>query len=235
MTTTPSGQRHAPEDETAVLAYLRAHPDVLARNPDVLTQLELPHEPGGRAVSLIERQVALLRQRNAELEQRLAELMRAARDNERVGRCLLDLGRRLLEADSIDASLATVREALLDDSGADAVVVRLLDVGSDATRAQPERYMATEGSDAAAFADLLATGEPVCGAASEHQLAALFGADAARVGSVALVPLRAGQPLGVLAIASDDPNHYRSDMGTLFLRQLGQLVAAGLARYLQPT
>ncbi len=233
MTPPQSDTSEAPADESAVLAYLREHPDLLARHPDVLAELDVPHRPGGAAVSLIERQVAVLRQRNAELERRLSELMRTARDNERVGQRLLDLGRGLLEADSVDAVLATVREALLTDAGADYVAIRLLDDNGDAAQRHPERYMDAHGSDAAAFADLLADGRPVCGTVSKHQLAALFRGDGDELGSAALVPLRAGEPLGVVGIASGDPDRFTSDMGTLFLGQLGELVAAGLTRHIE--
>jgi len=234
MTRTPSEELAADGiDEDSVAAYLREHPDFFERHPDVLAALEVPHRPGGPAVSLIERQVARLRERNADLEGRLAELMRAARDNERVGNRLLGLGRGLLEADSIDAIVATVRETLRSDSGVDEVVIRLIDPRAAADQADPNRYLDPESDDGAALAEPLAAGVPVCGTLTQHQLAALFRGRTDAIGSAALVPLRAGQPIGLLGLGSHDPAHFQAEMETLFLGQLGELVAAGLAPYLE--
>jgi uncharacterized protein YigA (DUF484 family) len=232
MTTTSTEELASDDvDEAAVAAYLRAHPDFFQRNPEVLTALEVPHRPGERAVSLIERQVAQLRTRNADLEQRLSELMRAARANERVGNCLLGLGRGLLEADSIDAVFATVRETLLSDSGVDEVALRLLGGPGIGEAAEPGRYLDPEGADGAALAEPLAAGAPVCGSLTQQQIAALFRGRTHAIASAALVPLRAGEAIGVLGLASRDPEHFKPDMGTLFLGQLGELVAAGLRPY----
>ena len=68
-------------DENTVAAYLRAHPDFLARYPELLETLELQHASGS-AISLIERQVEILRGRSQRLEDRLSNLLEAARDNE---------------------------------------------------------------------------------------------------------------------------------------------------------
>lgn len=233
MTRTPSEQLPPDSvDEASVAAYLRDHPDFFERHADVLAALEVPHRPGGTAVSLIERQVARLRERNAELEGRLADLMRAARENERVGNRLLGLGRGLLEADSLDAVVATVCETLRDDSGVDEVVLRLIDANAVGDPADPNRYLDPEGDDGLALAEPLASRTPVCGALTQQQVAALFRGRTESIGSAAMVPLRAGQPIGVLGLGSRDPEHFQADMGTLFLGQLGELVAAGLTPYI---
>lgn len=235
MTTTP-GKEEADEpllDEERVEAYLREHPDFLVRNPDLLAALEVPHRPGGTAVSLIERQVAVLRQRNDRLEERLSELLRTARDNERVGARLLALGRGLLEADSLDAVLATVRDTLLNEFAADEVAIRLIDT-EDGSRARqaPERFARPGDPAIEAFNEVLRRGEPVCGEVTGQQQEALFGDRAEGIASCALVPLRAGRALGVIGLGSGDPAHFGTGMGTLFLGQLGELVSAGIAAHL---
>lgn len=234
MTSTPGTEIDGGDvDADTVAAFLREHPDFLARHPDLLAALEVPHRTGGGAVSLIERQVAVLRQRNERLEQRLAQLLRTARDNERLGTRLLDLGRGLLEADSLDAVLATVRETLLNEFAADEVAVRLIDT-EDGSRAAgaPERFARAGDADVEVFHDLLRQGQPVCGDVTDQQLRVLFGEHAATIGSAALVPLRAGRALGIIGLASSDPGHFRSGMGTLFLGQLGELVSTSVARHL---
>lgn len=235
MTTpTTGGLATASLDEDTVAEYLRQNPDLLARHPELLADLRVPHRPGGGAVSLIERQVELLRERNGRLERRLSDLLRAARDNERLGVRLLALGRGLVEADSLDAVLALVRDALLNEFAADEVAIRLIDT-DDGGRAErePERFVRPGDPAIAAFDDFLRRGEPVCGEVTDQQQQALFGPRTEDMGSSALVPLRTGRALGLIGLGSTDPGHFHPDMGTLFLGQLGELVSAGVARHLE--
>ncbi len=234
MTSTPGELTTDSIDEATVAEYLRAHPDFLLRHPSVLAEIEAPHHPDeGTVTSLIERQVAVLRERNARLDERLAELLRTARENERVGARLLALGRSLLEADSLDAVLATVRETLIREFAADEVALRLIDSDDGARAArEPARFIRPEADEARLFNEFLHRGEPVCGEVGAEQQTALFGDTAKRLASVALVPLNAGRPLGVVGLGSTDPEHFRADMGTLFLAQLGELVSAGIAAHL---
>ena len=77
MPTTPPTEQ---EERDQVLAYLRSHPDLLDRYPELLADLIIPH--GAGLGSLIERQVQVLRERNLRLEGTLDELLRHARQNE---------------------------------------------------------------------------------------------------------------------------------------------------------
>lgn len=221
-------------DDAAVAAYLRQHPDFLLRHDDVIAGLHVPHRPGGGVVSLIERQVEVLRTQNEALEQRLAELLRTARENERVGARLLGLGRGLLEADSLDAVLALVRDALLNEFSADFVWIRLIDepAGKRAARA-PERFLRADAPELAPFATCLENGQPVCGGFDHERLRALCASDDAELGSAAVVPLTAGRPIGIVILGSRDPRHFHAGMGTLFLAQLGELVTTGVSRHLE--
>lgn len=220
-------------DEAAVADYLRQHPDFLARHPGVLADLRVPHMTGPGAVSLIERQVHVLREQNQRLERRLADLLQTARENERVGTRLLGLGRGLLEADSLDAVLALVRDALLNEFSADVVSIQLIDTPErEHAGASPGRFLSPDAVELAHFTTCLRDGQPVCGGLGQDQMEALFRADAAELGSAAVVPLVAGRPVGIVGLASREPSHFHPDMGTLFLSQLGELVTTGVTRHL---
>lgn len=232
--TDPDAISETPLDDSVVAEFLRRHPDFLVRHPDVLADVRVPHDPGAGVVSLIERQVSVLRERNQRLESRLGELMQTARDNERVGTRLLALGRGLLEAESLDGVIALVRETLLSEFAADEVVIRLIDT-EDGHHAQrdPDRFVRPGDAAIAPFDDFLRRGEPVCGDVTQQQCDALYGSESGgRIGSSALVPLRSGRALGLIGLASEDPGHFHSAMGTLFLAQLGELVSAGVAAHL---
>jgi hypothetical protein len=49
--------------------------------------------------------------------------------------------------------------------------------------------------------------------------------------SFVYVPLATERPLGVLALASQDPARFTPDMGTLYLTRLSELVSTALKRY----
>lgn len=220
-------------DAASVAAYLRRNPDFLAHHPDVLAALRVPHEPGPGVASLVERQVQALREHNERLERRLGTLLQTARENERVGNSLVGLGRGLLEADSLDAVLALVRDTLLNELSADFVWIRLID-SADGQRAarDPGRFILPDAAELEPFADCLEGGRPVCGGLEHAHIAALCGVDGAELGSAAVVPLVAGRPSGVVVLGSRDGRHFHPDMGTHFLAQLGELVTSGVNRHL---
>lgn len=224
-------------DEAAVVEYLRRYPEFLAQHPEVLAVVRVPHHPGGGATSLVERQVRLLREQNERLERQLAELLYTARDNERVGRRLLGLGRGLLEADSLDAVLALVRDALLNEFSADRVWIRLIDSGNESGNERragldPDRFLLPDDPVLAPFSECLESGQPVCGGFDPADIAALTGEPADDLASAAVVPLTAGHPVGLVVLGSTDARHFHRDMGTHFLRQLGELVSTGVSCHL---
>jgi uncharacterized protein YigA (DUF484 family) len=46
------------------------------------------------------------------------------------------------------------------------------------------------------------------------------------------VAMRSEQSFGLLALASEDAQRFYPEMGTLYLKRLGELVSAALLRYL---
>ena len=75
--------------------------------------------------------------------------------------------------------------------------------------------------------EAMASGEPVCGRLPPERHAWLFGDDAGRVASCAVLPV-AG--VGLVAVGSVDPNRFFPGMGTLFLRMMGEALATAMGR-----
>jgi hypothetical protein len=71
---------------------------------------------------------------------------------------------------------------------------------------------------------------PQCGPAAASPFAALFGEAREHIRSIAVVPLGQVRVAGALVFASEDPRRFYADMGTLFLRRIGELAAGALAR-----
>jgi uncharacterized protein YigA (DUF484 family) len=69
---------------------------------------------------------------------------------------------------------------------------------------------------------------PQCGPAAGHAFAPWFAQAAEHVRSLALVPLGHTTVFGLLALGSEDPRRFFPEMGTLYLRRIGELCAAGV-------
>lgn len=212
---------HATIEENAVAEFLRAQPDFFARHPEVLEQLQLPHQSGA-AISLIERQVSVLRERNLDMRQRLNALLTTARENDKLFEKTKRLVLTLLEA----SQLSEVVDGLYHSLAADFEVPFYNLVLLGEAGAVPASSARVVGLDEAqqSIGALLRGNRAICGVLRREELQFLFGATAAQVGSVAAVPLYRGRVFGVLAIGHGDPNHYRSSMGTLFLSHIAEVL-----------
>lgn len=220
-----SDQQQSPVlDAEQVAAYLRDHTDFFVEHEELLTSLRLPHQRGD-TVSLVERQMKLLRERNIEMRHRLSQLMDVARDNDR----LFDKTRRLIlalmDAGSLDEVVIAVEDSLRQEFQVPFVSLILFSesptpVGRSVTTAEAQ----------GAISGLLSDGKSVAGTLRDHELDFLFGEEQRQqIGSTALVTLSAGQ--GLLAIASRDPQHYKSSVGTLFLSYIGEVLSRVLPRF----
>ncbi|MCP5149343.1 MAG: DUF484 family protein [Ectothiorhodospiraceae bacterium] len=221
-----------PDAEAAVIAYLRADPELFARHPELLEVLRLPHERGG-VVSLAEYQASQLRERNEELRRRLAELVRNARDNEDLGQRVHRLTLGLIECERLDDVFARLYAGLLEDFQADLAAIRLLVPAPSPEQAALGEFAVDPELGRRLFSVALAAGKPTCGRPSADQAAYLFAGRAEEVGSAAIIPLGAIDRVGLLAICSRDPQRYHAGMGTVFLRQLGEVVSAVVAPFLR--
>ena len=63
--------------------------------------------------------------------------------------------------------------------------------------------------------------------------AGLFGEAGAHLRSFSYISLRGSEVFGLLALASEDPQRFYPEMGTLYLKRLGDLVGAAIARHLK--
>jgi uncharacterized protein YigA (DUF484 family) len=59
-----------------------------------------------------------------------------------------------------------------------------------------------------------------------------FGEAAGLLKSHAYITLRTDRLFGLLALASEDPQRFYPEMGTLYLKRLGELISTSLVRFL---
>ena len=221
-------------DEQAIGQYLQQHPDLFDRHPQLLTRLRLVHPRTGSTVSLIERQVEVLREKQAASEQKLAEFVRVARANDLLADKIHRFTRRLVRTATRDQALAQVEASLREDFDAyHAVLVLPAAAGAPPPADAASQFLRlVPGDDAIlkSFESLFGSGKPRCGQVRDSQRDFLFGNDAAAISSVALIPLTALSPPGLLAIGSVDRDHFHPGMSTEFLSRMAELIADSLAR-----
>ena len=207
-----------------VREYLKANEDFLQRNPDLLDHLHISHASGS-AISLVEKQVSILRERNIDMRHRLSSLTTNARENDRLYEQTRGLVLRLLEAESVEALYRAFMRAMREDFKVEYASMILFGESGSAGECRVEPL----DSATAEIGGLLRGRKAVCGALRREELAYLF-PDAAAVGSAALMPLYDGEELGLIAVGSADANRSSSNMGTLFLTHISEVVVRLLPR-----
>jgi uncharacterized protein len=221
-------------DEQAVMQYLQLHPDLFDRHPQLLTRLRLQHPRHGTTVSLIERQVEVLREKHAALEQKLAEFVRVARSNDALADKIHRFTRRLLRAATRAQALAQIEDSLREDFDAyHTVLVLQVPKGASGVPVSEgaSRFLRQVPSDNPifkSFESLFSNARPRCGQVRDSQREFLFGAEAPAIGSVALIPLTAMAPPGLLALGSVDRDRFHPGMSVEFLSRMAELIADSL-------
>ncbi|HFD92200.1 MAG TPA: DUF484 family protein [Gammaproteobacteria bacterium] len=228
-----------PIDETAVVKYLLTHPDFFAAHPDVLAEVNLPHETGP-ATSLIERQVAILRRQNHQHREQLQALIQIAQDNERLILRLQQLTLDLLDTEQLPDMIDLLRATLQGDFHADAAALHFT--------ALPLQQLPGIHSDdfiqvfihgakdetPQELTRLFANEKPCCGKFNETVLGQMFPEEGTRITTAALIPLALKDlpGKGLLAIGSLDEHRFNAEMGTVYLQYMGELIGRKLAPHL---
>jgi hypothetical protein len=202
--------------------FLRSNPQFFEHHPDLLESIHVPHPYGGRAIPLAERQTVALRDKARGLEGRLAELIANGAQNDAISEKVHRLAVALVGAPDFPALTRSLYFHLREDFAVPHVALRVWgkSVAADFEEAKPveerERQQASM------------MGAPHCGPAPGNTFIGWFGDAAEHIRSIALVPLGQTAVFGLLAMGSEDAKRFYPEMGTLYLRRIGELCAAGL-------
>ena len=210
-------------DANDVAQFLRSHPQFFDQHPQLLESLYVPHPHGGRAIPLTERQIVTLREKVKLLEGKLSELIQYGEDNDAIGEKVHRLSLALLGARDFAATAHALYFHLREDFAVPHVALRvwgksLLDGTLEGSPVEAELRDKAE-----------TMGAPQCGPAAGNPFLGWYRDAQEHVRSVALVPLGQTRTIGLLALGSEDPQRFYAEMGTLYLRRIGEITAGALA------
>jgi uncharacterized protein YigA (DUF484 family) len=199
--------------EEEVAQYLQNNPQFFEEHVDTLLQINLPHPHGGRTISLSERQLLALREKNKGLEKKLREMIAFAQDNEALQHKVHEFVIALFAARELNTLMEMIPHLLHDIFAIPHTALHLWQIDPPST-------------ELLAFAD--AQVQPVCLHHPAYDTAAWFGESAPLLHSYAYLPLRAGETIGLLVIASEDKQRFYPEMGTVFLQRIAEAVSSAL-------
>jgi len=210
-----------------VAAYLKEHPEFFEDYADLLADIYLPHPHGGRAVPISERQILTLREKNRQIEGKLREVIQFGEENDAISEKVHRISLALLAASDIRSVLSAIYLNLREDFAVPHVALRVWRANGHGDL--PEFRAVSDV--AREFVESLA--HPHCSTHAMADTAGLFGEAGAHLRSFSYISLRGSEVFGLLALASEDPQRFFPEMGTLYLKRLGELVGAAVGKYVR--
>ena len=201
-----------------VAEYLKQNPDFFNEHAEMLAELVIHHPYGGRTISLSERQMLMLRERVKDLEKKLHDWMEIARENEALQDKVHHYMLALLGTYDLASKQACATRNLREIFSVPHAEMRLW-------KEQPPSM------ELVAFADQHTL--PVCMHEAVLDTHLWFGESAGHLRSFAYLPLRNGsQSIGMMILASEEPQRFYPGMGTLFLQRIAELVSSAVHPHL---
>lgn len=211
-----------------VAQYLKQHPQFFDEYADMLADIYVPHPHGGRAIPISERQIVTLRDKNHILQDKLRELIKFGEENDVISEKMHRLSIMFLSFTHLNDFLSELSSILRDNFSVPHVALRLWNINSD--NLEISKFINTNAETHTITNRLL---HPYCGPQLTDEIKDWFGESAAHLRSFSMIPLRIRQTIGLLVLASEEPQRFYPEMGTLYLQRLGDLVSTAISRYTQ--
>ncbi|HSI43161.1 MAG TPA: DUF484 family protein [Methylotenera sp.] len=216
-----------------VSEFLRKTPHFFEKNASLLAELFLPSPHGSGTISLAERQQLAQRDKIRVLEVKLADLIEFAEENDATSKKVHEYSLKLIANYSFSGAVELTKETLQKDFDVTETIIRIWLRPARNDLLQDEAF--TTVSDA--FSDwVLTLNAPYCGA--KPALSDTILDD--NLKSFAIIPLHkkvtettALQPaFGVLILGSDQPQRFTTNMGTMYLERMGELLSAEILNHI---
>lgn len=212
-------------NEEEITEYLKKHPTFFERHPALLADMYIPSHHGSGAVSLAERQQLAQRDKIRVLEAKFSELMHHGEQNDSIIHHMHVLAVSLLEANTLADTVAQAETVLKTTFNVPFVSLQLWDSASSGLTTVSELIRP--------WANELAS--PYTGPRPPALTFEAIGGQLPSVDdhSYAVVTIkREEHAIAMLLLASDDAARFYEGMGTLYLGRIGELIGAGLSRFL---
>jgi hypothetical protein len=218
-----------------VSEYLRENPDFWVDKIDLLAEMNLPHNPSGQTVSLVERQVSVLRERNVEVRHRLNQLIENARKNDLLFDKTKRLTLSLLNTQQLDDCLDALFFGLqheFDIHFSQMLLIADADLNIPVPVNKQARIVDAKEIEKH-LPKIINNRRAICGQLDNREQEFIFESKSSEIGSTAIAPLYfENRSIGIIAIANKDPDFYRSSMNTLFLNFIADVLSRLLINYL---
>jgi uncharacterized protein YigA (DUF484 family) len=197
-----------------VARWLRENPVFFEDHAELLTEIEVPNPHGGQAIPLSDRQVVSLREKSKALEAKLAELIQFGEENDAISEKVHRLAVAMLSARTLTTVLHELYYNLREFAIPHASLRLWRGMGD-----LPEFGAARdELGDFAAGLEA-----PFCGPNANFEAAGWFGDATPHIRSVAFIPLRElDETFGMLTLGAEDSLRFYPEMGTLYLKRIGE-------------
>ena len=224
-----------PITEDDIANFLVNTPDFFERHAELLSSVKLTSPHSHRAVSLQERQAEMMREKIRVLELRMMDMMRHGTENEVLIERMQRWMKTLLMTNNARDLPHTMADHIQHDFMVPQVAIKVWGVSEDF---QIEPFAQGVTDSIKEFAASLAT--PYVGI-NQHFDAVQWLAEPESAQSVAIIALRATRPedtpqtaaaqpvIGLLVLASPDPQRYYEGMGTTIIERIGDLASAALS------
>ena len=209
-----------------VAQYLKQHPQFFDEYADMLSDIYVPHPHGGRAIPISQRQIVTLRDNNQILQDKLRELVKFGEENDVIGEKIHHLSIKLLTFPHLNDLLNDLNSILQDNFSIPYVELRLWDIDFDSL--EISKFISTNTEIHTMTNSLL---HPYCGPQLIDEIKHWFGEGATNLRSFSMIPLRTKRTIGLLVLASEEPQRFYPEMGTLYLQRIGELISTSISRY----
>jgi len=230
-----------PITEDDIANFLVNTPDFFERHAALLSTVRFVNPHGQRAVSLQERQADMLREKIRALEHRMMDMIRNGSDNAVLSDRLHRWSQSLLNTQQPSNLPGVITDEIQHHFMVPQVAIRVWNI--DASY-DIEPFAMGISEEVKTFAAGLAA--PFCGVNAEFE-AVQWLPHPHEVQSLAMIPLRSTTSpwaletetstpaadktmVGLLVLASPDPQRFHPSMGTDLLARMGELASAALTR-----
>lgn len=214
-------------NEAEVAEYLENNPQFFSNHTGLLATMHLPNPHGSGTVSLAERQQVAQRDKIRQIERKYNELLQFGIENDEKSNKVHQLTLALLNASNLTEILQVLNTSLQNDFDISSTKVMLW---TEPKNNDDATHQVFEEIDVISKTWAEGLVEPYCGSLPNESLSSIKVNDKAK--SYAITTLEIGTPVGLLVMASNDDKRFYPEMGTLFVKRIGELVSAALSQHL---